>query len=79
MATYDGDSVYTYVYSKYTVDGPGCIFVGSIHQPYSSLPLLLFRGVLIYLDAGGKIVQMKLETHTHDSTLEGLQQAEVNI
>jgi hypothetical protein len=52
--------------------------VGSIHQPYSSLPLLLFRGVLIYLDAGGKIVQMKLETHTHDSTLEGLQQAEVN-
>ena len=48
-----------------------------MRQPYSSLPLLLFRGVLIFLDASGKIVQMKLESHTHDTTLEGLQESDL--
>jgi hypothetical protein len=48
-----------------------------MRQPYSSLPLLLFRGVLIFLDASGKIVQMKLDSHTHDTTLEGLQEVEL--
>ena len=57
--------------------GPACIFIGSMRQPYSSLPLLLFKGVIVFLDASGKIVQMKLDTHTHDITLEGLEQSEV--
>ena len=56
---------------------PACIFIGSMRQPYSSLPLLLFKGVIVFLDASGKIVQMKLDTHTHDITLEGLEQSEV--
>lgn len=77
MATYNGENVVTYIYSKYTVEGPNCILAGDMRQPYSSLPLLLFRGVIIFLDASGKIVQMKLDSHTHDSTLEGLQESEL--
>ena len=74
---YNGENLYTYIYSKYTVEGPNCILIGSMRQPYSSLPLLLFKGVIVFLDASGKIVQMKLDTHTHDTTLEGLEQTEV--
>lgn len=48
-----------------------------MRQPYSSIPLLLFKGVIVFLDASGKIVQMKLESHTHDQTIEGLSQQEV--
>ena len=48
-----------------------------MRQPYSSLPLLLFKGVIVFLDASGKIVQMKLDTHTHDITLDSLEQPEV--
>ena len=77
MAAYNGDTVTTYIYSKYTVEGQNCINAGSMRQPYSSLPLLLFRGVLIFLDASGKIVQMKLDSHTHDNTLEGLKEPEL--
>jgi hypothetical protein len=75
---YNNENIYTYVYSKYTVDGPSCILAGSMRQPYSSLPLLLFKGVLVFLDAGGKIVQMKLETHTHDATIDDIDQPGVN-
>lgn len=74
---YDGENIYTFVYSKYTVNGSVCQKAGSMRQPYSSLPLILSKGTLIYLDAGGKIVQMKLDTHTHDTTLEGLQHTEL--
>lgn len=77
LIAYNGETATTYIYSKYTVEGPSCILCGSMRQPYSSLPLLLFRGVLVFLDASGKIVQMKLESHTHDTTLEGLQESEL--
>ncbi len=77
LIAYNGENVTTFVYSKYTVEGPSCMTAGSMRQPYSSLPLLLFRGVLIFLDASGKIVQMKLDSHTHDTTLEGLEEAEL--
>lgn len=76
---YTGESIYTYVYSKYTVNGASCQQIGNVRQPYSSLPLILSKGVLIFLDSSGKIVQMKLDTHTHDSTLEGLEQLEVSL
>ncbi len=71
------EMVTTYIYSKNTAEGPGCTAAGAMRQPYSSLPLLLFRGVLVCLDASGKVVQMRLESHTHDSTLEGLQEGEL--
>jgi hypothetical protein len=69
--------LYTYIYAKYTVDGPNCLLVSKMRQPYSSIPLLLFKGVIVFLDASGKIVQMKLESHTHDQTIDGLSQQEV--
>ena len=50
-----------------------------MRQPYSSLPLLLFKGIIVFLDASGKIVQMKLDTHTHETNLEGLEQPEVSL
>lgn len=75
---YDGENIYIYVYSKYSVNGCNCQRVGMVRQPYSSLPLILYKGVLIFLDSSGKIVQMKLETHTHDTTSEGLQHNEVH-
>ncbi len=77
IVAYNGENITTFIYSKYTVEGPNCITAGTMRQPYSSLPLLLFRGVLIFLDSSGKIVQMKLESHTHDTTLEGLQETEL--
>ena len=51
--------------------------VGETRQQYSSLPLLLFRGVLVFLDSAGKIVQMKLSTYTHELNTEGLKQEDV--
>lgn len=65
------------MYSKYSVEGPVCTHIGMTHQPYSSLPLLLFRGVIVLLDSNGKIVQMKLSTHTFELTIDGLKQADV--
>lgn len=77
FVAYNGDNIYTYVYSKFTVEGPQSLFISSTKQPYSSMPLLLFKGVMVYLDASGKIVQLKLDSHTHDSTLEDLKQEEL--
>ena len=77
FVAYNGENLLTYLYSKYTVEGPSCTLVHTMKQPYSSLPLLLYKGVLVFLDASGKIVQMNLESHTHDTTLEGLEQAEL--
>ena len=75
---YDGEQLYTYVYSKYTVDGPSCLLIAKTKQPYSSLPMLVFKGVLVFIDAGGKIIQMKLESHTHDPNTDGLTQEQVS-
>ncbi len=77
FVAYNGENLYTYVYSKYTVEGASCILVGTMKQPYSSLPLLLYKGVLVFLDSSGKIVQLNLDSHTHDTTLEGLEQPEL--
>lgn len=74
FVAYNGESLYTYVYSKHTVEGASCVLVGQMKQPYSSIPLLLYKGCLVYLDSSGKIVQLNLDSHTHDSTLEGLEQ-----
>lgn len=74
---FNGENIHTYVFSKYSVNGPSCFLVGTMRQPYSSLPLILSKGLLIFLDTSGKIVQMKLDSHTHDTSIEGLQQNEV--
>lgn len=76
---FNGENIYTFIYAKYSCEGPVCSLVGQMRQPYSSLPLVLFKGILIFLDASGKIVQIKLDTHTHDITLEGLEQDEVGL
>ncbi len=77
FVAYDGEQMYTYVYSKYTVDGPNCIFISKMKQPYSSLPMLVYKGVLVFIDAGGKIIQLKLETHTHDTNVDDLTQEQL--
>ena len=38
---------------------------------------MLFKGIMVILDSSGKIVQMKLSTHTHELTIDGLKQADV--
>ena len=40
--------------------------------------MLVFKGVLVFIDAGGKIIQMKLESHTHDPNTDGLTQEQVS-
>lgn len=74
FVAYNGEFLYTYIYAKYTVDGPNCLLISKMRQPYSSIPLLLFKGVIVFLDASGKIVQMKLDSHTHDQSINGLSQ-----
>jgi WD repeat-containing protein 19 len=77
FVAYNGEQLLTYLYSKYTVEGPCCILIKTMKQPFSSLPLLLYRGVLVYLDASGKLVNLQLDSHTHDASLDNLEQSEV--
>lgn len=77
FVSFDGTTIKTFVYSKYSMSGANCILIAETNQPYSSLPLLLFKGVVVFLDAGGKILQLKLASHTHDVNLDEMKPEEL--
>ncbi|CAF3582253.1 unnamed protein product [Adineta steineri] len=64
FTSYDSESITTYSVYRDSLKGPQIMFVGTTRlQTFGSVPLLLNGGLLLLLDASGKIVQTQLDTY----------------
>ncbi|XP_072170705.1 WD repeat-containing protein 19-like [Diadema setosum] len=63
FVAYDEEKVYTYLYSRETVNGPAVILVGTTKLPFAQQPLMLHNGELMCQTQSGKTQGLQLSTH----------------
>ncbi|CAH1776664.1 unnamed protein product [Owenia fusiformis] len=60
---YDEEKIYTYVYSRESVNGSQCTFAGTTKLPYGQVPIMLHNGEITLQTQSGKVVTLTLDTH----------------
>ncbi|CAH0560259.1 unnamed protein product [Brassicogethes aeneus] len=67
---YDENEIFTYIYVKFSIDGPKVIKVGVTGLVSKQLPLLMYAGEVMSATSGGQLSQLALSTH--DSVQSGI-------
>ncbi|KAJ8298131.1 hypothetical protein KUTeg_024662 [Tegillarca granosa] len=61
---YDDDKIYTYIYSRESVQGPTVEFAGETRLPYGNIPILMYNGEVTLQTESGRLGSLILDTHS---------------
>nr|XP_054756020.1 WD repeat-containing protein 19-like isoform X1 [Lytechinus pictus] len=77
FVAYDDEKVYSYLYSRETVNGPAVILVGTTKLPFAQQPLMLHNGQLVCQTQSGKTTSVQLTTYNFLERPQDLPHSEV--